>query len=188
MAADRNPELTPPQRRRIIARGVLRGLLFTTVLVVLYYLLPLDRPWSADTGVRLLAGLLVFVGITVWQVRRIVGSRYPGLQAFEALGLIVPFYLLLFASTYFLMERASAADFTQPLTRTDALYFTVTVFATVGFGDIAPKAEAARVLLIVQMLGDLAVLGAGIRILLGAVQRSRQQRPDTGGDDGSAAR
>ena len=187
MAADRSPELTPLKRRRIIIRGVLRGLLFTTVLVVLYYLLPLDRPWSADTAVRLLVGLLVFVGITVWQVRRIVGSRYPGLQAFEALGLIVPFYLLLFASTYFLMERASVADFTQPLTRTDALYFTVTVFATVGFGDIAPKAEAARVLLIVQMLGDLAVLGAGIRILLGAVQRGRQQRPGTGGDDGSTA-
>ncbi len=61
------------------------------------------------------------------------------------------------------------------------------VFSTVGFGDIAPKAEAARVLLIVQMLGDLAILGAGIRVLLGAVQRGRQQRPDTGGSTGPAA-
>jgi hypothetical protein len=34
------------------------------------------------------------------------------------------------------MERASAASFTEPLTRTDALYFSVTVFSTVGFGDI----------------------------------------------------
>ena len=85
------------------------------------------------------------------------------------------------------MERASAAAFTQPLTRTDALYFTVTVFSTVGFGDIAPKSEAARVILIVQMLGDLAILGAGIRVLLGAVQRGRQQRPDTGGSAGPAA-
>ena len=50
--------------------------------------------------------------------------RYPGLRAAGALGLILPFYLVLFASTYFLMERASAANFTQPLTRTDALYFT----------------------------------------------------------------
>jgi hypothetical protein len=98
--------------------------------------------------------------------------------------LIVPLFLLLFASTYFLMERASAAAFTQPLTRTDALYFTVTIFSTVGFGDIAPKSEAARVVLIVQMIGDLAVLGAGIRVLLGAVQRGRQQRSDTGGGAG----
>ena len=94
----------------------------------------------------------------MWQVRTIAGARYPGLKAFEALGLIVPLYLLVFASTYFVMERASAANFTQPLTRTDALYFTVTVFSTVGFGDITPKSEAARVVLIVQMLGDIALL------------------------------
>jgi Ion channel len=32
----------------------------------------------------------------------------------------------------------------------------VTVFSTVGFGDITPRSEAARIVLIVQMLGDLA--------------------------------
>ncbi len=146
----------------------------TTVLVVLYYLLPLDRPLDTGTAVRLLIGLLVFAGLTVWQVRAIAGSRYPGLRAFEALGLIIPLYLLLFASTYFLMERASAANFTQPLTRTDALYFSVTVFTTVGFGDIAAKSETARVVLIVQMLADLALLGAGAGCCWG-----RSPRPAT---------
>jgi hypothetical protein len=38
------------------------------------------------------------------QVRIIAGARYPAVKAIEALGLIVPFYLLLFASTYFVME------------------------------------------------------------------------------------
>ena len=188
MTDEPSREQRPAKRRRLIIWAVVRSVVVTTVLVVLYYLLPLDRPWDAGTAVRLLIGLLVFAGVMVWQVRAITGADYPAMRAFEALGLIVPLYLLLFASTYFLMERASGADFTEPLTRTDALYFTVTVFATVGFGDIAPKAEAARVLLIVQMLGDLAVLGAGIRILLGAVQRGRQRRPDTGGDGGSTAR
>ena len=62
------------------------------------------------------------------------------------------------------MERVSAASFTQPLTRTDALYFSVTVFTTVRFGDITAKSETARVVLIVQMLGDLALLGVGARV------------------------
>ena len=84
------------------------------------------------------------------------------------------------------MQRASAANFTQPLTRTDALYFAVTVFSTVGFGDITPKSEAARVVLIVQMLTNIALLGAGARVLLGAVRRS-QQRQDTSDQDGPAA-
>ena len=175
---DQPDQKRPRSKRRLIVWAVLRGLVVTTVLVVLYYLLPLDQPWDTGTAVRLLIGLLVFAGLTVWQVRAITGSRYPAMRAFETLGLIIPFYLLLFASTYFLMERDAAASFTQPLTRTDALYFSVTVFATVGFGDITAKSETARVVLIVQMLADLALLGAGARVLLGAV-RLGQQRSGT---------
>ena len=56
----------------------------------------------------------------------------------------------------------------------------MTVFSTVGFGDIVPRAEAARIVLMVQMLGDLALLGAGARVLLGAVRRGQQRRTDPG--------
>jgi voltage-gated potassium channel len=176
-------ELPSARRRRLFAAAALRSLLVTALLVVLYYQLPLQERWGADAVLRVLIGLLAFVGITAWQVRMIAGSRYPGVKAVEALGLILPLYLLVFASTYFVMQHASAANFTQPLTRTDALYFSVTVFSTVGFGDIAPKSEAARVVLIVQMLGDLAIIGVGARILLGAVRRGLQRRTDPG--DGS---
>jgi hypothetical protein len=188
MTYQSHPELPAAKRRRVIIAAVLRGVVVTTVLVVLYYLLPLDRPWDSDTAVRLLIGLLVFAGLMVWQVRAITGARYPGLRAAETLGFIVPFYLLLFASTYFVMERASAANFTQSLTRTDALYFSVTVFTTVGFGDIAAKSETARVVLIVQMLADLVLLGAGARVLLGAVRRGQQRRTGTGDGDGAATK
>jgi voltage-gated potassium channel len=188
MTDQRDQELPRATRRRLIIKAVLRGLVTTTVLVVLYYLLPLDRSWDSDTAVRLLIGLLVFAGVTVWQVKAIARSRYPGLRAAKALGLIIPLYLLLFASTYFVMERASAANFTQPLSRTDALYFSVTVFTTVGFGDIAAKSETARVVLIIQMLADLALLGAGARVLLGAVRRGQQRRSDTGDGDSPAAK
>ena len=159
--------LSTAKRRRLVFSAVLRGVLVAVVLVVLYYVLPLNGRWDSGTAIRLLVGILVFAGVMVWEVRVIAGSRYPGLRAAEALGLILPLYLVLFASTYFVMEHASAASFTQPLTRTDALYFTVTVFSTVGFGDITAKSEAARVVLIVQMLADIALLGAGHTSALG---------------------
>jgi voltage-gated potassium channel len=187
MTGERYQDLPPAKRRRLMLRAALRSLLIATVLVVLYYVFPLDRRWDSDTAVRLLVGVLVFAGVMVWQVRAIASSRYPGLRAAEALGFVIPFFLVLFSSTYFLMERASAASFTQPLSRTDALYFTVTVFSTVGFGDITAKSEAARVVVIVQMLADLVLLGTGIRLLLGAVQRGRQQSSETGDDAGPAA-
>lgn len=72
------------------------------------------------------------------------------------------------------MGTISAGTFSQPLTRTDALYFTVTVFATVGFGDITAVTEPARVLVIGQMIADIVILGLGARIIIDAVKRGRQ--------------
>jgi voltage-gated potassium channel len=176
-------DLPAAKRRRLIYRAVLRGLANTAALVALYYLVP-DKSWSAGVALRVLTGMLIFVGITAWQVRKITGARYPAVRAAEALGLILPLYLLVFASTYYVMGQASAATFTEPLTKTDALYFTMTIFSTVGFGDIAARSEVARVVVMVQMLGDLAILGAGVRILLGAVRRGRQRRTGAGSDAG----
>ena len=75
---ERFQDLPPVKRRRLIVWAVVRSLLNAAVLVVLYYVLPLDRPRDSDTAVRLLIGLLVFAGVTVWGVRTIAGSRYPG--------------------------------------------------------------------------------------------------------------
>ena len=52
MADQPNQELPRAKRRRLIVRAVLRGLLVTTVLVALYYLLPLDRPLDTGTAIR----------------------------------------------------------------------------------------------------------------------------------------
>jgi voltage-gated potassium channel len=90
----------------------------------------------------------------------------------------VPLFVLLFASAYFVVARSSPAGFSYQLTRTDSLYFTVTTFSTVGFGDITATSQIGRLVVTVQMILDLLVLGLGIRVFIGAVQRARQARPD----------
>jgi voltage-gated potassium channel len=67
-------------------------------------------------------------------------------------------------------------SFTQTLSRTDGLYFTVTVFATVGFGDITPRSELARIITTTQMLFGLVIFGLIVRTLLGAVQVATRRR------------
>ena len=145
--------------------------------MTIYYLLPLNHSstWAAAT--ILVVGLVLFIGLVAFQVRSIVRSRFPGLRAIEALATSIPLFLLLFASTYVVLTTISAGNFSQPLSRTDAIYFTVTVFATVGFGDITAKTEVARLVVTGQMLADLIVLGLGVRVLLSAVQRGRQRPP-----------
>ena len=79
------------------------------------------------------------------------------------------------------MAKISPGNFSQPLTHTDALYFTVTVFATVGFGDITAKTEAARLVVTGQMITDLVIIGLGVRVIVGAVRRGQQRRPQGAG-------
>jgi voltage-gated potassium channel len=79
----------------------------------------------------------------------------------------------LFASAYFILSLDDPSTFTEPLTRSDAVYLTVTIFATVGFGDISAQTETARLLVTAQMLLDLVVLGLGIQVILGAVKRGK---------------
>jgi voltage-gated potassium channel len=162
-------------------------LLTSTALVVLYYRLPMTGALDTAAMARLVVGLLVFAVLIAWQVRAIVRSAYPALRGIEALATGIPLFLLLFASTYLMMANAQAQAFTEPLSKTNALYFTVTVFATVGFGDITPKTEAARVATMVQMIADLVVAGLVVRIIVGAVKAGQQQRSaDTGAGDASA--
>jgi voltage-gated potassium channel len=160
---------------RPIAVAALRGVLTASVLVTLYYLLPLERRSEASAIALLAGGALVFVGLLTWQVRAIMRSKHPAVQALAGLFAAVPLFILLFASAYYLMSQGETSNFTSKLSRTDALYFTVTIFATVGFGDISARTEPARLVVTAQMVLDLIILGLGLRIILAAVQRGRER-------------
>ncbi|MGY4857289.1 potassium channel family protein [Cryobacterium sp. AP23] len=169
--------LSPAKRRRLIARGLLRALVSTTVLVALYFVLPLAVIAAIPLVVWWVVALLVLVGVSAWQLRAITRSAHPTVRAIVALAVTAPLYLLLFATTYVLMSNADSETFTSgALTRLDALYFTVTVFATVGFGDISPASQDARLVVMIQMILNLLVLGAGIKVFVGAVQRRRRDQ------------
>lgn len=160
--------------RRVVMWGLIRALLSVAVLTFLYFLGPLQELRVVPLGVSLaLAGTLI-LGLSAWEVRAIARSRYPLLRATEALALTVPLYLLAFASAYYVMAFDDPSNFNvDELTRLDTLYFTVTTFASVGFGDISAVSQSARLLVTVQMIVNLLVLGAGIRVFVGAVRRGR---------------
>jgi hypothetical protein len=51
------------------------------------------------------------------------------------------------------------------------LYFTVTVFATVGFGDITATTELTRALVTGQMVSGIVIVGLGARIIVDAIKQ-----------------
>lgn len=169
-------EARGPTRLRVGA-VLARALTAVVLIVVVYYLLPLTATVDVGTLVTLVLGLVALSGLVGWQVRAIARSPYPTLRAVETLAVVIPVFLVLFAATYTLIAQAHPAAFTQPISRTDALYFTVTVFATVGFGDISAASTAARAVVTLQMVADLLLFGVVLRAILDAVRRGHGRLP-----------
>jgi hypothetical protein len=163
-----------PRRRQLLLAAA-RALLTSTALLVVYLRLPLDGDFSAGTLVVLLVGVLALGLLVAWQVRAIMYAPHPALRAVEAIALVLPLFLLLFAATYVVLSGSDPDAFTEPLDRIDSLYFVVTVFATVGFGDISALSAVARVLVTVQMIGDLVLIGLVLRVFLSAVDLGRRR-------------
>ncbi|MEU6563131.1 potassium channel family protein [Nocardia nova] len=164
-------------RRRAVLACAIRVALTTVALVAAYFVLPFQHVDELGPVLGLCGGLVLVVVLVVWQVKRILAARYPGLRGVEALAVITVVFILLFATTYTLSSSVAPDSFTSPLTRIDALYFTVTVLGTVGFGDIAAASQGARIIVTVQILADIALIGAGVRVLVAAIQRGRAALP-----------
>ncbi|WP_164704402.1 potassium channel family protein [Blastococcus litoris] len=168
--------------RHAVSRALWRSALTTTGVLLVYVLLPLDRQFTAGTVAALAAGVLGLGLLVAWQVRAILQSPHPALRAIEAVAASLTYFLLLFAGTYVVLSATDPAAFTEPLDRVDSVYFVVTVFATVGFGDVSPVSSPARLLVTVQMIGDLVLIGLVLRVFLSAVTHRRRLVGGTAAD------
>jgi hypothetical protein len=153
-----------------------RAALVSACMVTAFFRLPLGRPFGAAPPWVLVGELAALAAVIGWQVGVIRRSPMRRLQALEAFSLAVSAFILLFATVYFSIERGSVTSFNERLTRSDALYFTVSVFSGVGFGDIVPRSQPARLVVTTQMLCDLALLGAAARFVLDAVRDGLHRR------------
>ncbi len=163
-------DLDRPQQQRAVLRALVTVTLSWVLIVGAYYVLPIAHESATRTGVRLGVDLALVAAVFIWQFRRIGRAELPELRAIEALGIVIVVFLVLFSSVYLSMSHADALTFTQGLDPTRALYFTISIFSTVGFGDITPRTDQARLVVSTQMLLDFVIIGAAVRMLFNAAR------------------
>lgn len=156
---------------------IVRAVIVSVVVLVAYFTLPFTTAFDVGSGVVLTVGLAVIGVLLVWHIRAIRVSPYPRAKGVETVALVVPLFFVVFATGYHVMSHLDPVGWSEQLSRLDALYFTVTVFATVGFGDIHAVSQTARAVVTVQMLSNLILIGLVTRVIVHAVQAgiSRQQ-------------
>ena len=157
-------------RRRLLAGAVLRAGITTTILLTAYVVMPFTLISQARYLTAFLIGAAVVLAVLAVEFSRTMRSPYPRLRAVESLLTAGPLFIVLFATAHYVIGQLDPAGYTEPMTRLDALYFTVTTFATVGYGDISPRSDIARLVAMVQMVSGLILVGVVAKLLFGIAQ------------------
>jgi voltage-gated potassium channel len=173
-------EVSPSQRRVAVARALISMVVTFFGIIGIYYFIPLgagefEAASKAESIVLLILAGVAFLAVLGWQVREIFRAEMPGLRAVQAVVVAVPLFLTGYAALYVILSQAYGG-FTEQMNRTGALYFSVVVFSSVGFGDIAPKSDLNRIVVTSQMLAGLVFLATVIRLFFGASKMSLQRR------------
>jgi voltage-gated potassium channel len=167
--------------RRTGRRHALRAAAACGLLLVVYYLVPVEpdvtgvRAWVR--GVAAAAGVALVALLVGRLVARLVREESGTVAASLAVALFGG--VVVFAFIDYLLAVGYPGQFADLENKTDALYFAVTTLATVGFGDVHAAGQAARAVVTVQQLYNLAVIATGVTVLVNRLTgRVREAPPD----------
>jgi len=144
------------------------------VLVVAYFLIPLE----GSLAFRLLAyglGLALVVFVVARQMRRHLASRDNEVRI-DSLALAIVMSVLLFALAYYAVSTAESGEFSGLSTRVDALYYSLTVATTTGFGDVSAQSQLARALVSAQLVFNMLIVATAVPLLTRTVKERRAAR------------
>ena len=164
------------ERREVLVRSILRILAITLAMLLLYAFVPVPGRSGVAAVLEMFAGLALFLVLVGWQLQTIVRAEYPVLRAVEAISLALLLLVITFSFTFLTLSRADPGSFSEHLDRVDAMYYTVSTLATVGFGDITPTSAGARIIVTFQMLLDLALVAGLVRLIILATRTGLQRR------------
>ncbi len=156
-------ERIPP---RMLVMVIGRVLAVVGVTLLAYFLIPVEGQTAARAAALTAAvGIAAILVVFARQISRVSRSRRPVLAALEALVLVFGMFLALFALLYVSISTSDPQAFTQEVDKVAGIYFTTTVLTTVGFGDISPVSQTARVLVTVQMVLGMVLIGTAFKAL-----------------------
>jgi voltage-gated potassium channel len=165
------------------------GMAFGSLL--LYFIAPLDGRFSEVLAfVLVLVVCAMLLPLAARRSRQILVSDQPILVAAQALFTALTLFVVAFSAVYYVLAVDLDRQIEGIETKIDALYFTVTVLATVGFGDITPVGQGARALVTFQMAANLALLAVAVRLVSWALSHRESTKQHAGAivgppDDGS---
>jgi hypothetical protein len=130
-------------------------------LLVAYYAVPVHLGDSVISLVVSLAVTAAGLGLVgTMMVKELARLRQgEATRSARALSMLLVLLVMSYSLAYFLLDLVEPDEMADLDTRTDALYFTLSTMATVGYGDIHAEGQVARGLVCGLIVFNVAVVG-----------------------------
>ena len=157
---------------------LVRGGVVIALALLIYFAVPVGT--GADHAVLgqgvLSLGIIGAAGaIVLWQVLRQIDE--PD-RPIDGLLLSIVLGVLVFALSFYRLHLEDPDAFVGLSTRVDSLYFTVSTLLTVGYGDIHAESQWAKVLVLLQMVFNVAVIATAVSTLTTRVRENAARRAE----------
>lgn len=142
-----------------------RPVLSLAGLLLAYYAFPVS--WSGSTldvavGLVLTAmGLGLLVGVMVQELEHLRAGL--GGWSTGVLSTMLVLLIMVFSLAFYLLDLLAPEQIDGLSTRTDALYFTLSTMATVGYGDVHAAGQLARGLVCALIGFNIVVVASLVR-------------------------
>ena len=138
-------------------RGLRLALLLLAVLV-LYFAVPVSAQVRGAEWVRVGVSLGSFALLSTLVLRQVQLQLQDPARRIDGLVVALLVSVTGFAYAFYVIDLHHPDQFVGMETRVDALYYTMTTLLTIGYGDIYAAGQAARTLVLVQMVFNVVVI------------------------------
>jgi hypothetical protein len=139
--------------------------LVAAALVVAYVLLPVHSTALFPSWVSVILTMLTLAGVALYEYWVVTRSEFPLLREMQAITFVVSIAVVGYAAIYASVASYDAAAFSEPLDRVGALYLSVATASTVGFGDIHARSDAARIVVMLQIVTTVGLVGVAVKMI-----------------------
>lgn len=178
------PSQAPPTRitkeqAKLLAAAALRVLLPAVFVIGTYHLLP-EESYLTERGLIMLVtfGLALWLALVIVQLGHLRRASHPLISAASSLTFTIVLLVVIFAQVALMLGATDPNAYNVALDKPSAMYFSMTVTSTVGFGDIVPRSDLARNIATLQMFINLVFLASAVRVLVSAATSRKAQQPE----------
>ena len=155
---------------------VVRLVVIGVLLLALYFVVPVDSDPRGGPGLRAVLAILVLAALAAAVVGQVQRSIADEDRRLDGLILAILGVWVVFAMIFYVLALHQSGQVADLDTRLDSLYFSASTMLTIGYGDVHATGQAARAVVLVQMVFDVVFVATAAALLTSRVRRAADMR------------